>query len=45
LAAITFDAADREHPLLPLVLEEDAAAAVPVLEGCHLACLSGNATQ
>ena len=38
------DAADREGPLLPLVIEEDAVTAVPVLEGCHVACLSGNAT-
>ena len=38
------DAANGENPLLPLVLEEDAVAAVPVLKGCHVACLSVNAT-
>jgi hypothetical protein len=38
------DAANRESPLLPLVLEEDPVAAVMILEGCYGACLSGNAT-
>ncbi|MGO9109747.1 MAG: hypothetical protein ACLP9L_10975 [Thermoguttaceae bacterium] len=38
------DAADGENPLFPLVLEEDSVAAVPVLERCHVARLSANAT-
>ena len=38
------DPAEREGALLPLVSKKIAVAAVPLLERCHVACLSGNAT-